>query len=462
MDELRDMASKANSLQEIKEKYQKAIINNFKEKLAMLKNIHGNDDIEKIKMNFNNTQYQNAFDNSLGSNDRWGIVSKKNFFGLSAEFLPENEKDNALYLKLDSGRFQMQKFPTINKNFFPNLINISDILQRSEKEQFAELEEFYNMNNREVFEKYGITAHCSDNYRGQSNLVANCVILDSLLQEKYSNITDIFCYSPEGYVIQIELDDGTKISANSINSTDISQTGKKGITIKKDEKEANVDFDAVSIGTNSEVLTNISELEVKNVVYTGDTELITKLQQAMEKQFESQKNTALPEYNNYYEKYDKIASILLDKASVYSYNEDYELDGLLISCINDGSSVCIKSEALGIVFLIDGKSCTFHDFDELVKIDYYPNSEEKPLEQIEIQNKEIIERIKEFTKKLEELARDEKSPKENNALLLNKIINSEVKESDIQNLQQTLINSVEKPKDELNLDGNETHDLEGK
>ena len=307
MDELRNMHSKANSLEGVKEKYRKAIIDNYAEKLMQLDNLENirNDDIQNLIMSFERTQYQNAYDNSLGSNDRWGIVSQKNFFGLSAEFLPKNDRNNMLYLKLDSGRFQMQKFPNINKRFFPNTLNISDILKRSENEQFTEIEEFYNMNNREVFQKYGIMAYCDN---GQANLIANCVILDSLLKEKYSEVIDIFCYSPNGYVTKIVLEDGTEINANSRDSYD-SQAGEKGVTIKKAGREARVDFKAISIGKNAEVLTDINELEVEDVVYSGDSELILQLQKAMEEQFKSQirqhqeQNDVIPKTENYHEKY---------------------------------------------------------------------------------------------------------------------------------------------------------------
>ena len=38
MDELRDMSSKTNSLEGIKEKYKKAIIDNYRERLTILRN----------------------------------------------------------------------------------------------------------------------------------------------------------------------------------------------------------------------------------------------------------------------------------------------------------------------------------------------------------------------------------------------------------------------------------------
>ena len=471
MDELRNMHSKANSLEGVKEKYRKAIIDNYAEKLMQLDNLENirNDDIQNLIMSFERTQYQNAYDNSLGSNDRWGIVRQKNFFGLSAEFLPKNDRNNMLYLKLDSGRFQMQKFPNINKRFFPNTLNISDILKRSENEQFTEIEEFYNMNNREVFQKYGIMAYCDN---GQANLIANCVILDSLLKEKYSEVIDIFCYSPNGYVTKIVLEDGTEINANSRDSYD-SQAGEKGVTIKKAGREARVDFKAISIGKNAEVLTDINELEVEDVVYSGDSELILQLQKAMEEQFKSQirqhqeQNDVIPKTENYHEKYSEIAGVLLDRAGVYSYDETYDLDGLSISCINEGSSVCIKSDLLGIMLLADSKTCTFKDFQDLIKIDYHSNEEqaismEKYLSILE----QTTEKLREFVKKIEELARYEKineqNPEVTNGLLLTKIAGAGIKESDVQNVQKTLINVVEKPKTKQSFDEKEINEDEGK
>ena len=105
MDELRIMSSEANSLEGIKEKYKKAIIDNYEARLLECKNkrISNIDDINQERRIFDSIQYKNAFDDSLGSNDRWGIVSRKNFFGLRADFLPENgkglRKDNRLYLR---------------------------------------------------------------------------------------------------------------------------------------------------------------------------------------------------------------------------------------------------------------------------------------------------------------------------------------------------------------------------
>lgn len=288
MDELRDMHSTVNSLEGVKEKYKKGVIENFKyilenQRTIIQNNKNGYEEEEwGLRHAFDNKQYNECYDDSLGSNDRWGIVAGKNLFGLEASILPEDEKGKIMVLQACSGRFQRQKFPI---RFFTKTIDISDILNRNGNEQYTEIEEFYNMNNRQVFEKYGVNA----GFESQRNLIANSVILDSLLQGKYSEISNIFCWTPRGYRVEIELADGTEMIANS--EADIGDRDtKKGITIKKDGKEASVDFDAVSTGRSCDIITNINELEVENVRYTGEKELIEQLQQAMQEQFKSQQS----------------------------------------------------------------------------------------------------------------------------------------------------------------------------
>lgn len=282
MNEFKYMISKTNSFEGVKEKYRKAIIENYRDSLRVR-------NTESARIRFDKTQNSNASYNSLGANDRWAIVSKKNFFGLEASFLPENaqgtESRNMLYLKLNSGRFEMQKFP---KKIFPNEINISDIGERSEEEQFAEVEEFYNMNNRQVFEKYGVNARRLNDEMGEMNLIACCLVLDSLLQGIGQDMEEIFCTtSSYGYIINIKLEDYTEISANSTNLYGFDYD--RGITIKKfDGKNARVEFQAISTEHNADMLKNINNLEVKHVEYSGDSELIGQLQQAMQEQFKSQ------------------------------------------------------------------------------------------------------------------------------------------------------------------------------
>lgn len=492
MDNLRDMSSTTNSLEGIKEKYKKGVIENFQFVVENQRKIVQDSVFTSmsgpkaaLRYAFTQNQYKECHDASLGSNDRWGIVAGKNLFGLEASILPEKEEGKKIVLKACSGRFQMQKFP---QDFFTKTIDISDIRERSENEQYAEIEEFYNMNNRQVFEKYGVFAQCGDGNGERINLIANTVVLDSLLKGRYSEISNIYCYSPAGgYHFKIKLADGTEITANSGEMID-TLAGKKGITIKKDEKEATVDFDAISTGEKSDILTNINELEVENVEYSGDLEMVQGLQQAMQEQFESQReqnqsldNKTVAEYENWYERYDEMASKLLDKAGVSSYEEEYELEqGLTISCTNNGSTVLVKSDKLGITFVADSKLCAFSDIDYEVNILYGKEHGERTeellsieenlnnLEQTEPENKEIIEKMKQFAQILEQLTRDEKTKGETtqeqvdiqsvNELLLSTVINGGIKKSDVQNLQQTLIKAVEKSKDEPNLEENEFHD----
>ena len=285
MNDLRDMSYETNQLNTIMEKYKEAVIDNFRDRLkeTRAKSTVSEYDIDIARRIFNFAQSKIAMDESIGSNARWGIVGRKNFFGLSAEIFPtkrsEIKKDNRLYLKAMSGRFQMQKFAS---DIFPNRVNISSILGRSEDEQFSEIEEFYNMTNREVFEKYGINARNENDI----NLIASCVILDSLLKDRYSELKDVFCWYPNEYGIDIKLEDGTEIVTRTSGLGDKSE--KKGITIRKDGKEARVSFDSISMGKNQDALEDISELEVKNVEYSGDSQLIEQLKQAMQEQFRSQ------------------------------------------------------------------------------------------------------------------------------------------------------------------------------
>ena len=290
MENLIDMKSETNSLRKIKEKYKKGVIDNINERLLEIREIREKNggitelELDNERRKFDNTQFQNCYDDSIGSNARWGIVGRKNFFGLEAELYPtdvKRSKDSKYFLRAMSGRFQMQKF---DRSIFTTRVNISDIRERSEDEQFKELEEFYNMTNRDVFEKYGVLAY-DENTR---NLVASCVVLDSLLKDKYSEIKDVFCYTPDGYGIKIKLEDGVEIQVNTRNPNS-NTYGKKGITIKKDGKEARVEFDAISIGEKHDVLENIDDLEVENVEYTGDAQLIAQLQQALKEQFKSER-----------------------------------------------------------------------------------------------------------------------------------------------------------------------------
>ena len=290
--------------------------------------------------------------------------------------------------------------------------------------------------------------------------MANCVILDSLLEERYSEIEDIFCFSPYGYVTTITLSDGTEIIANSADSKDAHLP--KGITIKKDGKKANVNFDTKSKERKTDFLTDIDDLEVENVVYTGDAELIEQLQQAMQTQFESQRKSKKVDNKNYYEEYSEIASKLLDKAGVGSYDEYYELDEFTISLLSDGSTVCIKSNELDTAFVIDGEKCVFSDLEGDVVVEYYSDGLHTlssidecldKIEQKEPQKIETVQKVREFAKKLDELSLD-KSNKADNDLLIRKVIDGGVKDSDVINFQEKLIRTANNTKEGPDLDEN--------
>lgn len=188
----RDMNSKYNSIEAIKERYQKGIIEAYRIFLETSESVR---DARRI---FNKMQYDICSDGNIQT-PRWEIVGRKNFFGLAAEIGPnrpyidyKNKKrveasEKSIFLKVNAGRFRIESQPVE----FANMVDISDVLQRSEEEQFIELEEFWNMNNRQLFERFGVQARQEDSRK----LVANCIVLDSLLKDKYSELKDVFCHN---------------------------------------------------------------------------------------------------------------------------------------------------------------------------------------------------------------------------------------------------------------------------
>lgn len=294
MEELKYMSSESNSLKGVKEKYKRGIIDNFQwlrdntdiiKQEAYNMGVFGKEGYKLVMQRyFNKKQYRECADNSMGSNDRWGIVGKKNLFGLEARIAPDEvykqgeeiTRDKKWFLKANAGRFQPQKF---SLHLFPNFINISDILERKTSEQFSEFERFYDMTNKEVFEVFGVLAE--DN--NEKMLVANSVLLDSLLRDKYLDINSIWCGRlTNAYCIKIEMNDGTKIIAGSPDN-------EKGIIIRRNEKEAMVEYETLNKSNSSE-LKDINDLDVSGVTYSGDDELIIELKKAMEEQFESQRD----------------------------------------------------------------------------------------------------------------------------------------------------------------------------
>lgn len=189
MPQLDDMLGESNSFDIIKEKFLSATLDNIdyiKAHEAEIINQSGDSDHRAaLERYFNSRVSDICYDDSLGSNGRWGIVSRKNVFGLRVEM-----EDGRVFLKGMSGRFQMDKFST---DIFPNGMDISDILERGDRETLNQIiEEFYNMNNREFFEKYGVNARGEQ----QKNLLADCLIIDSLLEGKDSEIQRVYCGQP--------------------------------------------------------------------------------------------------------------------------------------------------------------------------------------------------------------------------------------------------------------------------
>ena len=82
MNELRDMTSRVNSLEGIKEKYRQGIIETYMYLYEHRKEIADSksfDFVDKLRLKYSALQYDKCMDNYLGSNERWGIVDKKIF-----------------------------------------------------------------------------------------------------------------------------------------------------------------------------------------------------------------------------------------------------------------------------------------------------------------------------------------------------------------------------------------------
>ena len=84
-----------------------------------------------------------------------------------------------------------------------------------------------------------------------------------------------------GQTTKIKLQDGTMITATVNDNT-------KGIIIEKEGKEAKVVFEVKNKERGKKF--DINNLDVTNVIYSGDAELIKELKSAMQKQFKSQRD----------------------------------------------------------------------------------------------------------------------------------------------------------------------------
>ena len=89
MDEIMHMSSKTNSLEGIKEKFKKGVIENRRNVAEKRKEIIQRrgysrmpleERLKALAIEFDAIQYRECSDNSMGSNPRWGIVSKKNLY----------------------------------------------------------------------------------------------------------------------------------------------------------------------------------------------------------------------------------------------------------------------------------------------------------------------------------------------------------------------------------------------
>ena len=105
---LSNMRVECNSIDSIKEKYKRGIIEAYKYVIQNAKTITAGsyDKIQSCRSEFDSMQGHLCEDISLGSNARWGIVSKKNLFGLEGELFPNERdtgeirsKENRFYLK---------------------------------------------------------------------------------------------------------------------------------------------------------------------------------------------------------------------------------------------------------------------------------------------------------------------------------------------------------------------------
>lgn len=118
MNELSDMSDMRNSIDGIKEKFKRGIVEAYMYVMQNAQSIMAGsyDKVKNCKFAFDARQGQTCEDLSLGSNARWGIVSKKNLFGLEGELFPDERKtgekhsrDNRFYLKANARKISTSK-----------------------------------------------------------------------------------------------------------------------------------------------------------------------------------------------------------------------------------------------------------------------------------------------------------------------------------------------------------------
>lgn len=115
---LSDMKAECNSIDVIKEKYKRGIIESY---MYVIKNaqsiIAGRyDKAQRCREVFDQRQVPACEDLSLGSNSRWGIVSKKNLFGLEGVLFPDEKETgetrsagNRFYLKANARKVSISE-----------------------------------------------------------------------------------------------------------------------------------------------------------------------------------------------------------------------------------------------------------------------------------------------------------------------------------------------------------------
>lgn len=118
MDELSDMRARSNSIDGVKEKFKRGILDAYMYVIQNAQSIMAGsyDKTQSCRNAFNGRQYPMCEDESLGSNSRWGIVSKKNLFGLEGVLFPDEgqtgekrSKDNRFYLKANARKISESK-----------------------------------------------------------------------------------------------------------------------------------------------------------------------------------------------------------------------------------------------------------------------------------------------------------------------------------------------------------------
>lgn len=260
------------SLSEIKSLYDEGIIKPYEEFCK-------DGDIRK----FGDQSYNicSTINIAAWDNPRWRIVGGKNLFGLQAKV--SNEGNNPqMVLTPCIGKFRLDRFS--DKFVGPKEWDISDILSREGENKYKELREFYHMNNRQVFEEFGFNLWQDND--PNSIFVTNALLLDTLLNDRYSDIID---FGTTERNCSIKLNDETTIEVYNAGN-------RKGITIRNGKSMGRVNYTAKSIASEEQqFVTSLDQLDVSDVRYTGDERIIEQLKQAMGENFISQKQHSAEE-----------------------------------------------------------------------------------------------------------------------------------------------------------------------